>query len=64
MSPIESKKQSKAKADWMKANSKMFAIRVMRNTEADLWDFLQAQAEPSKVIKTAIREYIQNHSDR
>lgn len=64
MAPIESKKQSKAKADWMKANSKMYAIRVMKNTEPDLWEFLQAASVPSEVIKKALREYMERHNEK
>lgn len=61
--PIESKKQSQAKQNWMKENSKMFAIRVMKNTEKDLWDFLHSAEIPSVVIKSALREYIENHGE-
>lgn len=61
--PIESKKQSTAKQNWMKENSKMFAIRVMKNTEKDLWDFLTNAKEPSKIIKTAVREYMERHKE-
>lgn len=58
--PIESKKQSQAKQDWMKANSKMYGVRVMKNTEKDIWDFLQGK-EASTVFKIALREYMKNH---
>lgn len=61
--PIESKKQSTAKQNWMKENSKMYAIRVMKNTEQDLWEFLQKEEVPSAVIKAAIREYMGNHAN-
>lgn len=61
--PIESKKQSEAKQNWMKENSKMFAIRVMKNTEQDLWEFLSKAETPSAVIKTAIRYYIEHHKE-
>lgn len=59
---ITSKKQSQAKQDWMKENSKMYAIRVMKNTEPDLWDFLQSVSVPSATIKAALREYMNNHN--
>ena len=59
--PIESKKQSVAKQNWLKENSKIFAIRVMKNSEQGLFEFLSSQNEPSKVIKTAIYEYMDNH---
>ncbi|MDO4989588.1 MAG: hypothetical protein Q4E45_03685 [Eubacteriales bacterium] len=60
--PIESKKQSQAKANWMKENSKMYGVRVMKNTEKDIWDYLQGK-EASKVFKAALREYMENHKD-
>lgn len=59
--PIESKKQSKAKADWMKENSKMYGVRVMKNTESDIFDFLHSVENPSATIKAALREYMENH---
>ena len=59
--PITSKKQSKAKADWMKKNSKMFAIRVMKATEAELYEYLMKQDSPSAVIKAALKEYMTTH---
>ena len=60
--PIESKKQSKAKSDWMRDNSKVYGVRVMINTERDLYDFLQRQTVPAAtVIKQALREYMTNH---
>lgn len=59
---ITSKKQSQAKADWMAKNSKMFAIRVMKNSEPDLWDFLQSVSVPSATIKAALREYMASHN--
>lgn len=62
MMPIESKKQSQAKADWMKANSKVYGVRVMKNTEKDLWDYLQGK-EAATVFKAALREYIENHKE-
>ena len=60
--PIESKKQSQAKADWMKENSKMYGVRVMKNTEPDLWNYLQDK-QASTVFKLALREYIENHKN-
>ena len=60
--PIESKKNSEAKQKWMKENSKVFGVRVMKTTEADLYDFLQDK-EASKIFKLALREYIKNHPE-
>lgn len=60
--PITSKKQSQAKQDWLKNNSKVYGVRVMNNgNEKDLWDFLQAQDVPGTTIKLALREYMANH---
>ena len=39
--PITSKNQSEAKQKWMKENSKVFGVRVMRNTEADIFAYLE-----------------------
>lgn len=63
MSPITSKKQSQAKADWMKENSKIFSVRVMKNTEADIYNFLMSQKQPTTTIKEAIREYTKTHGE-
>ena len=61
--PIESKKQSLAKQNWMKENSKIYSVRVMKNTEQDLFDFLQKSDSPATVIKVALREYIEHHKE-
>lgn len=62
--PIESKKQSQAKQDWMKKNSKVYGVRVMNNeNERDIWDFLQRQESPATVFKKALREYMTNHKE-
>lgn len=62
--PITSKKQSQAKQDWMKKNSKVYGVRVMNNdNERDLWDFLQKQEAPTTVFKKALREYMANHKE-
>jgi hypothetical protein len=58
--PINSKKQSQAKQDWMAKNSKVYGVRVMKNSEPDLWEFLQGK-EASTIFKLALREYIENH---
>ena len=60
--PITSKKQSQAKADWLKENSKMFYVRVMKRTESDLYEYLEGKAA-STVFKAALREYIANRPE-
>lgn len=59
--PIESKKQSQAKADWMKDNSKVYGVRVMKRTEPELYEFLQKQEVPTATIKAALKEYMAHH---
>lgn len=59
--PITSKKQSEAKQNWMRENSKNYTVRVMKNTERDIFDYLQSQNSPSTTIKLALREYMENH---
>ena len=53
-------KETEAHKAWMKDNSKIYGVRIMKKSEQELWDFLQGK-EASKVIKDALREYIQNH---
>ena len=60
MMPIESKKQSKAKQEWMKENSKVFGVRVMKNTEPEMWEYLQGE-EASAIFKAALKEYMSRH---
>ena len=60
--PIMSKKNSAAKQNWMKENSKVFGVRVMKTTEKDIWDYLQDK-EASTVFKAALREYMENHPE-
>ena len=60
---ITSKKQSQAKSNWMKENSKIFSVRVMKNTEADIYNYLMEQEKPTTVIKEAIKEYMVNHPE-
>lgn len=56
--PIESKKQSQAKAEWMKKNSKMYGVRVMKNTEEDIFNYLEGKV-PSTEFKRGIRLLIE-----
>ena len=60
--PIESKKQSEAKQNWLKENSKVFGVRVMKNSEPDIWNFLQGK-EAATIFKIALREYMKNHKE-
>ena len=51
---------SAAKKAWMKENSKMYSIKVMKKTEADILEFLSKQERPITTIKTAIRFYMEH----
>lgn len=53
-------KESEAHKRWMRENSKIYGVRIMKNSEPDLWEFLQGK-EASAIIKLALREYIENH---
>ena len=65
--PIESKKQSKAKSDWMRDNSKIVGVRIMKRSESDLYDYISAQTakgiSAATLFKLALREYIKNHDN-
>ena len=52
---------SEAKKAWIRENTRVYSLKVMRKTEPDILSFLEAQSSPGTVIKKAIREYIANH---
>ena len=56
-------KESEAHKRWMRENSKIYGVRIMKNSEPDLWEFLQGK-ESSAIIKLALREYIENHKGK
>jgi hypothetical protein len=51
---------SEAKKLWMKQNSRMYSIKVMRRTESDILEFLESQEKPISTIKEAIRFYMEH----
>lgn len=55
-------KETEAHKRWMRENSKIYGVRIMKNSEPDLWEFLQGK-ESSAIIKLALREYIENHKE-
>lgn len=55
-------KESEAHKRWMRENSKIYGVRIMKNSEPDLWEFLQGK-EASAIIKLALREYMENHKE-
>lgn len=54
--------ESEAHKRWMKENSKVFGVRVMKNSEEDIWNYLQGK-EASTIFKAALREYMHNHPE-
>ena len=52
---------SEAKKKWMKNNSTMVGVKMMNKKDADILEFLEGKSKAT-VIKSALREYIQNHS--
>jgi len=55
--------ESKAKAQWMKENAKVFGVRVMRTTEQDIFDYLEGK-QPSTEFKKGIRLLIEQEKKR
>ena len=56
--PIQAKKNSEAKQEWMKNNSKVYSVRVMKNTEQDIFEYLEGKI-PGEEFKKGIRLLIQ-----
>ena len=58
---------SAAKKAWIKENSIMVSIKLMKRTESDIIEYFEAQKalgnDRSTLIKKAIREYIAAHSE-
>ena len=57
MAEYESKKR------WKAENTKNLVVNINRNTDKEIFDWLEGLNEPyGKLVKTAIKEYIANHS--
>lgn len=52
--------ESEAKKAWMRANTTVITVKFNHNTEQEMLDFLRA-GKPATIIKTALKEYMQNH---
>ena len=50
------------KAAWDKANTTMVPVKLNKNTDADILEYL-ADKSKQTIIKAAIREYMANHPD-
>lgn len=58
---------SEAKKKWMEKNTIVFSIKLMRRTEADIIEYLDANLAKGvgkgTIIKAALREYMENHKE-
>ena len=50
------------KLEWDKQNTVMQSVKLNRNTDADILEYL-ADKSKQTIIKAAIREYMANHPD-
>ena len=57
--------ESVAKARWMKENTIVFSIKLMKTTEEDLIEYLNEMLKQGigkgTVLKAALREYMKTH---
>ena len=51
---------SEAKKKWMRENTTQATAKINHNTDSDIIEYFGTKI-PASVIKTALREYIQNH---
>lgn len=58
----QSDQEKKTRAEWMKEHSTVITFRILDSTDQDLIEFLGSVDNKAGTIKTALREYIQNHS--
>lgn len=55
---------SEAKKRWQKENMMMLCFKLHRKNDADIIAFLEEKgADKQKAIKTALREYMENHKE-
>ena len=55
---------SEAKKKWMKENFWTIGLKIHRRHDADIVSFLESKGDDKqKVIKLALREYMENHKD-
>ena len=53
--------EKKANAKWKKLNATRVTIRLYKNTDPDLIDFIGSLENVQGTIKQALREYKENH---
>ena len=58
---------SEAKRKWIKENTVIFSVKIMKKSEADILDLLDRNLakgiSKNTTIKLALREFIQNHKE-
>ena len=58
---------SEAKKNWIKENTIIFSVKLMKRTEDDIISFLNSNLQKgigrNATIKLALREYIENHKE-
>lgn len=55
---------SEAKKRWKAENTKNLVININRNTDADIFEYLEKlDGSYGKVFKAAMKEYIVNHKN-
>ncbi len=59
-------KDSEWKKAWDKANVKMVAAKLFLTKEEDkaIYEYLQSHGSMANTIKSALREYMENHPDK
>ena len=57
--------QPPSQTRWTKENTFMVSLKLMKRTDQDIIDFLQANETPDRskqrILKDAMREYMENH---
>jgi len=53
---------SAAKRKWDKENVLIMSVKLFKNTDADLLEYLEGK-QRGPIVKAALREYIENHKE-
>ena len=58
---------SEAKRKWIKDNTIIFSVKLMKKSEADIVEFINRNLEKgiskNTIIKIALREYMKRHKE-
>jgi hypothetical protein len=55
--------ETEAHKRWMRENTKIFSVRVMRRTEADIFEYLEGKT-PADEFKKGIRLLIEKEKEK